>query len=574
MKLVTAAQMRALEDATVAAGGSKDELMAAAGLAVAQEVWMQLGQLEGRRIAVLVGPGNNGGDGLVAARHLAEWGAQVRCYALQPRDDAQWTQTVEAEVPCGSPADDDEDLEALAALLNSAELIVDALLGTGTSRPIEGPLARILELLAAARAQRAGPRLIAVDLPSGLDPDSGMADPLTVAPDETVTFGYPKVGLYTQQGTGLAGDVQTVDIGIPKELAADLTLELVERRDAKGLLPERPAHANKGSFGKVLVVAGSPTYPGAAILASLAAYRAGAGLVTLATPAALIPAVASAMPEVTYLPLDDADAGLAAIEAALPKYDTLLLGPGLGQAQPTVAMARSLMGSTALQGLRAVVVDADGLNALSGSDWSGGPVFGSDGPGLIVTPHPGEMARLTGRDVAAVQAERLKLAQDSAAAWQATVVLKGPNTVVAAPDGTTRVSAIAHAALATAGTGDVLAGALAGLLAQGLPPTDAATLAVYLHGNAGERAARSVGSAGTTASDVLHELALAGRSLAGEEPVEAKGGSGLGAFGAGGMGGGGMGGGGMGDGEMGPAGMGPGGMGPGPETLGMPPPPQ
>ena len=277
MKLVTAAQMRALEQAAVDAGGSLEALMEAAGLAVAQEAWMQLGQLEGRRIAVLVGPGNNGGDGLVAARRLADWGAQVRCYALAPRDDAQWTQTVEAGIPCGSVADDDADLEALRALLNSAELIVDALLGAGRSRPIEGALARMLEALAAARSQRAAPRLIAVDLPTGVDPDSGLADPLTVAPDETVTFAYPKVGLYTQPGAALAGDVQTVDIGIPAELAGDLTVELVERRDAKALLPERPARSHKGTFGRVLVVAGSAAYPGAAILAASAAYRAGPG---------------------------------------------------------------------------------------------------------------------------------------------------------------------------------------------------------------------------------------------------------------------------------------------------------
>ncbi len=535
MKLVTAAQMRALEEATVAAGGSLDELMAAAGLAVAQEAWMQLGQLEDRRIAVLVGPGANGGDGLVAARHLADWGAQVRCYALAPRDDPQWAQTVEAGIPCGSTADDDAGLEALRALVDSAELIIDALLGAGTSRPIEGTLAGMMEALAAARAQRSAPRLIAVDLPTGVDPDSGLADPLTVAPDETVTFAYPKVGLYTQPGAALSGDVQTVDIGIPRALAAGLTVELVERRDAQALLPERPAQSHKGTFGRVLALAGSAAYPGAAILAASAAYRAGAGLVTLAAPASLIPALAGAMPEVTYLPLagEGGAAGpgdLGPIEAALARCDALLVGPGLGQAEGTVSLVRALLRSPAPAGLRGVVVDADGLNALAGSDWSAGPPAN-----MVVTPHPGEMATLTGRDAAAVQGARLAIAQESAAAWGATVVLKGANTVVASPDGQTRVSAIAHSALATAGTGDVLAGALAGLLAQGLPPLDAATLAVYLHGAAGERAARSMGSAGATAGDVLRELPLAGRSLAGEEPIEARAG-GMGGLGALGMG--------------------------------------
>ena len=537
MKLVTSAQMRALEERAVEAGGSLDELMASAGLAVAQEAWMQLGQLEDRRIAVLVGPGNNGGDGLVAARHLAEWGAQVRCYALAARDDAQWTQTVEAGIPCGSIDDDDDDFEALGALVGSAELVIDALLGTGTSRPIEGPLARILEALAAARAQRAAPKLIAVDLPSGLDPDSGLLDPLTVAPDETVTFAYPKVGLYTQPGAAIAGDVQTVDIGLPTTLAADLTVELVERRDAKVLMPVRPAQSNKGTFGRVLVVAGSASYPGAAILAASAGYRAGAGLVTLATPASLIPALVSAMPEVTYLPLPEkaADTGsgivnagaLAELERVLPGYNVLLIGCGLGQAPGTQTLVNDLLRSPVLAGLKAVVVDADGLNAIAGTDFST-----LRAPNLVLTPHPGEMARLTGTDVATVQAGRLATAQASAAEWGATVVLKGANTIVATPNGAARVSAVAHSALATAGTGDVLAGVIAGLLAQGQPPLEAATLAVYLHGNAGERAARSFGSAGVTAGDVLREIALAGRSLAGEEPADAGGGR-LGGFGIG-----------------------------------------
>ena len=348
-----------------------------------------------------------------------------------------------------------------------------------------------------------------------------------------MTFAYPKVGLYTQPGAALAGDVETVDIGIPKELATNLTVELVERRDAKALLPERPAQSNKGTFGRVLVLAGSASYPGATILAALAAYRAGAGLVTLATPASLIPALVSAMPEVTYLPLPDGGSGIAdgaalpELERVLPTYDALLVGCGLGQAPDTQSLVGDLLCSQALAGLKGVVVDADGLNAIAGADWTGHAA-----PNLVLTPHPGEMARLTGSDVATVQGSRLKTAQDSATQWGAVVVLKGANTIVAAPGGAARVSAVAHSALATAGTGDVLAGATAGLLAQALSPLDAATLAVYLHGNAGERAARALGSAGVTAGDLLRELALAGRSLAGEEPAEA-GGARLGGFGAG-----------------------------------------
>ncbi len=559
MKLVTSAQMRVLEERAVEAGVGLDELMANAGLNVAQEAWMQLGHLEERRIVVLVGPGNNGGDGLVAARHLAEWGAAVRCYALTARDDAQWQTTLEAGIPCGSVAEDD-GFEALESLLQGAELIIDALLGTGRARPIGGDLAEVMRRLAAARERGMKPKLIAVDVPTGVDGDSGAADPLTVAPDETVTFQYPKVGLYTQPGAGLSGDVQTVEIGIPPGLDEGMAIERVERRDAKRLLPRRPADAHKGSFGKVLVIAGSARYPGAAILAASAAYKVGAGLVALATAESLIPSLVAAMPEVTFHPLPEHDGpgilgsdAADALRASLADYDAVVIGCGLGQAAATATFVRSIVQDERMASTRGLVIDADGLNALSGE-----AVWGEIGTPFVLTPHPGEMARLIETESDAVQADRLGVALGRAAAWNGHVVLKGANTIVAAPDGRASVSAIANAALATAGSGDVLAGAIGGLLAQGLDPFEAATLGVYLHGSAGERAARSVGTAGTTARDILEHVSLAGRSLAGEEPVGAGSSGGL----MGGLGGGGMsGGGGM---DLGQA-MGAGGP-PGPES--------
>jgi len=539
MKLVTSAQMRTLEERSVEAGVSLDELMDSAGLNVAQEVWMQLGHLEDRRIVVLVGPGNNGGDGLVAARHLAEWGSAVRCYALRARDDAQWQKTLEGDVPCGTVADD-ENFEALEALLGGAEVIIDALLGTGKSRPIEGDLAEIMTRLATARERVVKPKLIAVDVPTGLDADSGRVDPLTVAPDETVTFQYPKVGLYTQPGAALAGDVQTVEIGIPSGLDEDMRIELVERRDAKKLLPERRADAHKGSFGKVLVVAGSASYPGAAILAASAAYKSGAGLVALATGRSLIPSLVAAMPEVIYHPLPDEDGALGeaaaqALHEVLPDYDVVVIGCGLGTSAATQTFVRSVLLDEGLAGRQAVVVDADGLNAIGSNE-----IWAKVKAPVVLTPHPGEMARLVESESETVQGKRLELALAQAAEWGVHVVLKGANTIVADPDGRASVSAIATAALATAGSGDVLAGVLGGLLAQGGDVFEASTLAVYLHGNAGERAAKAVGSAGTTARDVLQHVALAGRALSGEEPLggDSGGGGGLGMGLGSGMGGG------------------------------------
>ena len=521
MKLVTGAQMRDLEAGAAAVRVTMDVLMENAGLATAQEAWMQLGQVAERKVLVLVGPGNNGGDGLVAARHLREWQADVQCYALTPRHDPQWQNTVATGIP-GLSVAEDPGFQRLESWLNGAELVIDALLGTGTARPIGGDLAEILTRLRAARARNGRPRLIAVDLPSGLDADSGQVDPLTAAPDETVTFQYAKVGHYTQPGAAIVGELQVVDIGIPAELGRALPVELFERREAKALLPARPPDANKGTFGKVLVLAGSSRYPGAAILAASAAYRVGAGLVTLAAAGSLVRSVVAAMPEVTYLPLPermgpgtlDIDS-LVPVRAALRDYDALVLGCGLGQEPVTQVFVRTLLEDRALGGLKGVVIDADGLNALRGVEWASRVAAP-----FVVTPHPGELARLIGGSVESIQASRLDTAVTQARLWGGVVVLKGANTVVAEAEGRARLSAVATAALATAGTGDVLAGAIGGLLAQGVPPFDAAALAVYLHGNAGERAAKAVGNAGVTARDVLEQLPLAGRTLAGEEPLE------------------------------------------------------
>ena len=541
MKLLTSAEMQALEQRAEAAGVSTAALMENAGLAVAQEIWMQLGSLEDRRIAVLVGPGNNGGDGLVAARHLHEWGAQVRVYALRERSDEQWTQTEALGVPCGSVADDDR-FEALEALLGGAEAIIDALLGTGASRPITGDLAEMMTRLAAVRSKTVKPKLVAVDLPSGLEADSGRLDPHAVAVDETVTFHAPKVGLYMQPGAAAAGSVQQVDIGIPPGLDDDLQTEVLERRAAKSLLPDRAADAHKGTFGRVLVVGGSARYPGAAILAARGAYRAGAGLVTIAAPESIALALISAVPEATLLPLPELDQGVVSgrnawevVRDELDGVDSVVIGCGFDRHDHSGKFVQEFLVSPEVSAVSGIVLDADGLNLLSDDisylERAVAPV--------VLTPHPGEMGRLSGLSTEEVQAQRLTLARERAVAWDCQVVLKGANTVIASPDRRARVSELAQPALATAGTGDVLSGAIGALIAQGLEPFDAATLGVYLHGDAGNRAARSHGTIGVTAGDVADHLALAARSLSDEEPIEAPSMGGLGGLG-GGMGGGDM----------------------------------
>ena len=519
MKLVTTAEMRALEAAAEAAGVSVAQLMENVGLAVAQEVWMTLGTLEDRRILILAGPGNNGGDGLVAARHLYEWGAQIAVYLLRPRapDDPHVKALADLGVPLVSPQDD-PGCETLEQFLSVAELVVDALLGTGASRPVAGDLAEILRRLGAARERLGRPRLVAVDVPTGVDADTGRADPLAVGADLTVALGEAKVGLYVGQGSARAGRVQVVDIGIPATVERRGGIDMLDRSWAKKHLPARPADANKGTFGRVMVFAGSHLYVGAAALAAAGAYRVGAGLVTLAVPRGIQPMVAPRLAEATYLPLDEADGAAApgaaaAIRHALDGYDVLLAGCGLSTA--AAGAVRSLVLGLDAPGLRGVVVDADGLNALAGVDgWAG-----RLSPGAILTPHPGEMARLTGLTVHDIQAERLGTAGEWAERWGVVVVLKGANTVVAAPDGRAWLSPFANPALASAGTGDVLAGVIAGLLAQGLAPAEAAACGVYLHGMAGDAVRTELGPAGLLASDLLPEIPRAIKALVEPAPL-------------------------------------------------------
>jgi ADP-dependent NAD(P)H-hydrate dehydratase / NAD(P)H-hydrate epimerase len=512
VKLVTSDQMRELERAAVDAGVSLDELMEQAGLAVAQEAWMTLGVVAGRRVLVLVGPGNNGGDGLVAARHLADWEADVAVYMVAPRaDDTNLDLVRERSVPI-FVAIDDAGYASLQEALDGAELVVDALLGIGQHRPMEGAIADILTRLRIAGDRAAPPKIIAVDVPTGVDADSGRADPLAVTAEMTVTFGFAKVGLYTLPGSEHAGRVQVVDIGIPKAAEDTLKLELLSTSWVRDRLPKRPKSGNKGTFGKVLVVAGSQNYVGAARLAAEGCYRAGAGLVTVACTSPVRSAIAPALPEATYLVLDHgaaaAQGSSSTIIGALSAYDVALIGPGLSQ--------QAVVGGTAIDvlshlppSLRGCVIDADALNALAQSDGWATKLTAR----CVLTPHPGEMARLLKSSVDDVQADRLNVATRAAAEWDQVVVLKGAHTVIASPDGRGAISPYANPLLASAGTGDVLSGVIAGLLAQGMEPFEAAACGVYLHGLAAEEAGEEYADRGMLASELLPAIPRAMRTV-------------------------------------------------------------
>jgi hydroxyethylthiazole kinase-like uncharacterized protein yjeF len=505
MKIVTAEQMRAIDGECARLGTPTSVLMENAGKAVAEATRLSLGAPDGQSVLCLVGAGNNGGDGLVAARYLKEWGAKVGVYLCGQRlpGDLNLKLAREKGINC-IDAFADKGLKQLDEMLGSATCAIDALLGTGRMRPLEGVFKQVLDRTAAAKQKR-NIFTVAVDMPSGLDADSGAIDPACPSADLTVTLAFPKPGLFLFPGAEKVGRLVIADIGIPAALAENVNTELLTDEWARKTLPARSRNANKGSFGKVMVVAGSVNYSGAAYLACSGALRGGAGLVTLATARTLQPVVASRLAEATYLPLPEAEPGVIGGEArevirkGMGQYNVLLIGCGLGQHPATAGMVKSLLGK---KGLPAAVIDADGLNIISSvKEWW------REIPGdTVLTPHPGEMSRLCGLTVEKIQADRINIAMKYAAEWQKTVVLKGAYTVTATADGRCAVSPFANPGMASGGTGDVLAGVIAGLAAQGLLPYEAAALGVYLHGAAGEKVRNEMGDTGMVASDLLAKL--------------------------------------------------------------------
>ena len=506
MKIVNTAEMRHLEEESAKAGISTMQLMENAGRAVAQRIQGQLDAVVGRNIVVLVGPGNNGGDGLVAARHLCDWGARVNVFMVRSRpDDDNLRLAQEAGAVISGPTTSE-----LSSLLTAADVAVDALFGTGQSRRIEGVFKDVLDELAKAKRSRSALMIFAVDLPSGLNADTGQPDPATPLVDYTLTLGLSKQGLYTPEGAARAGGVAILDIGLVADPMTRVDTELMTDDLMRTLLPSRSPYSHKGSCGRAMVVAGSANYRGAAYLACAGVARVGTGLVALVAPENVISTVATKMPEAVYIPWPDGSSGVIMPEAAelaklMVNYDALLVGPGLGQTA-SGAFIKCLCED--LPPMR-LVLDADALNALAKTpEWWHG--LGTE---AVLTPHLGEMARLTGLAVEEIQTKRLDIAREKAAAWKKVVVLKGAFTVVAAPDGRCRVSPFANAALASAGTGDILAGVVTGLLGQGLSLFDAASLGVYLHASAGERVKAQMGDTGVLASDLLPELPRAIKAL-------------------------------------------------------------
>ncbi len=524
-KIVTTEQMRTLENNTIADGKSERALQLEAGLAAAQEAWMNVGAMPERGILLLIGPGKNGGDGLIAANQLTKWGATPFVYLLRERntDDPDWKEFQESEMPYAL-ATEDTDLKRLEFVLNEAALIVDALLGIGVnleSRPLDKQLSEITKRVNQTKENIVKPHILSLDIPTGINADNGYADPAAIKADTTVTFGYAKMGLYSYPGRENAGRIIPVDIGLSSIKKSTLPYEALELSELKTFVPQRPITAHKGTFGVVTIVGGSSQYPGAIRLAAEAAARSGAGLVQIAAPNHIQTLITNGLPDVIHQPLPttentlDASAAITVLQALDEKKTrALLIGPGLGKTANTTKFVHSIISSLSERKfLNGLILDADALNTLSQiQDWSTPLQIP-----LIITPHPGEMSRLMGIDIDSIQKNRLESALNYAKHINGIVVLKGAGTIVASPDGRARISEFASPVLAKAGTGDVLAGVIAGLVAQNVDSFEAASLGVYLHADMGRRVAENYGNAAGIAQDLLKVMPASRKMLDGIE---------------------------------------------------------
>jgi hydroxyethylthiazole kinase-like uncharacterized protein yjeF len=527
VKIVSVDQMVAIETRADASGLSYDQMMENAGKAVAERILKVWPQASDFKILVLVGPGNNGGDGLVAGYHLANEGADVAYYLLKERasKDNNLARVQEMSAKIILAEDDARDRE-LKQLIDASDLIIDGLLGTGFKLPLRDTAQALLSKVRKCIEERDRTVFVAaIDCPSGVDCDSGEAATECIQADVTITLAAVKEGLLKLPGAALVGDLFVGDIGLEADNSELLKIarEMMDPGRARSWLPPRDRHAHKGTFGQVLIIAGSINYPGAAVLAAKGAYRAGAGLVTLAVPEPIYRPLVAVIPEATWIILPHTQGVIAsgAVEVlaeSLPQAQSCLMGPGFGQDRSTEQFMRKLfMGKGAGEGLGfvespqsvgsvqfpPVVFDADGLKLLAKlGQWQ--TLIPAQS---ILTPHPGEMSVLTGLPVEEIQKDRVGTAEKWAKEWGHIVVLKGAFTVVASPEGMSIVIPIATPALARAGTGDVLAGVVASLLGQGLAPFRAAALGAYLHGRAGLLAAEAYQtSTSVVAGDVADAL--------------------------------------------------------------------
>ena len=503
MKVVTTQQMREIDRVTIEEIGIPGlDLMERAGQGVVKAIEGTLIDIENSRVAIFCGKGNNGGDGFVVARLLARKGTDVETYVLGRKSEVKGDAKVNLEraLNLGLRVREVESLDQIVHPL-TADLLVDAIFGTGIKGAVSGFPAEVIDLI-----NRSEGVVVAVDTPSGLNTDTGMVEGPCVRAEVTATMGLPKVGLLLYPGKAHVGKLETVDIGVPPEVIdqAGISIELIEQDDIARIVPRRAPHAHKGDCGRVAIVAGSVGLTGAAALACQAALRSGAGMAVLGIPKSLNDVMEVKLTETMTKPLsetDDRSLSLAAeqeIDKLLDWADILAIGPGLSQNKETQELVRKVIQKVK----KPTVIDADGLNALAGHVNS----FKKGKVPLILTPHAGELSRLIDLPLSDIELRRIDVARQSAEDLNVVLVLKGAPTVVAEPAGSVYINSSGNAGMATAGSGDVLTGLIAAMLAQGLTGIDAARAGVYLHGLAGDLVAKEKGLWGVLAGDIAEAV--------------------------------------------------------------------
>ena len=498
--IVTTSQMKAAEERSEQKGVTRADLMENAAGQCLEFIKQRVGETANKRFAVLCGNSNNGGDGVELAALLREEGGNVTVLLTDKLPDTDTARTcMEKHREKPTAVSCKEAPAAAKELLGSADVIIDCVFGTGFHGELPTAAA---EIFAYVNAECKGLK-IAVDIPSGVNGDSGEAAENAFKPDITLVLGAMKKGLLNHPACEFCGEAALLDIGITDDCYAEYEA-MFTPPSIMDKLPARPACANKGTFGKLLNVAGSISYIGAAILSSKAALRIGTGLVTLASTEYVIGAVAAAMPECVYLPLHQDDLGYIysanakMLGEAAENVTALSVGCGMGNNENTAKIVQTLLKA----GNCPIILDADGINCISDNI---NVLKDNDRP-IILTPHPGEFARLLGVSVAEVQANRLDLARKFASDTGTVLLLKGMNTIIAAPDGRITVNPTGNNALSKAGCGDVLTGIIAGLAAQGVEPYDAAVLGAYIHGSCADKLAENQNPASVLASELIDSL--------------------------------------------------------------------
>ncbi len=516
MKVVTSQEMQKLDELAIKTIGIPSiVLMENAGIKVVEVIEKEYSPLPGKSIYILCGPGNNGGDGMVVARHLSNRGVRVKVFLLAEKNrikgDAATNLSIAERLGIGvKEVNSTQDLKLLHQELNHADIIVDALLGIGSTLPLRGLMREVVSLI-----NRCSRHTIAVDLPTGLDADTGEVPGEAIKANFTVTFAYPKRGLYLYPGINYAGKIEVVDIGISSSLGEEkIRCNLLISSDIQKDLFYRKPSSHKGNFGHLLVIAGSLGMTGAATLTALSALRVGAGLVTLGIPESLNPILEIKLTEVMTLPLPEtpqktlSSEAFGKIEEFSGRCRAMVLGPGISVEEETKKLVKMIMGGLDIP----LVLDADGINNLV-DEISLLQKYRSP---LIITPHPGEMSRLLETTVKEVQKDRIESTASLARETGAIAVLKGAGTIIADKEGNNWINSTGNPGMASGGTGDVLTGIIGGLLVQGFSPLLVAQMGVYLHGLAGDLAAQKRGETSLTAGDVLENLPEAIRRVKSE----------------------------------------------------------